>query len=548
MASSAGPLLDEDQYRREVLQLPSPESEEAQAQRLLDEARKLGLKLPEKEIAASNASGVVGYSSPVLSSGSSTDRYSTCGSGTPLREPASPTRPALDQIISSLSDVTLGSERIKPGSSRSLASLSTRPTSFCSSDGKTGLAGHGYHIDSFEPKSHRHSMLSVASADKKEKRRSGLKSAIGRLHFRKKRTSSSSAVPPEAPGFYIPGDHGLENVFLEPKAEAHGAAHGDTPDRASIEQPPSRLEIHEAPLPSKEELRRTLDDPEMSELHERHQLERNRHLAFTGAALSNLRRRHQTAISEQQSENQRREQWKHEKNTSSILQMEERQLAVEIEQQREFDRAKINSRTRIKHMEGYLRNASPPSSPSPSRAALATRPESDGFSMSYSEPESTPPPRVLTRQHKEQLEQQYHHHEMMDQLHDARIKVLRDRQEVKLQEAMARMERELDDMCDRHAKEMATLRSEHEREEMELIRALDLKRIAMCQRWHLEEAVLRRNLEVRHGQSYGPLPVVSFEDYTYTPETDTPNTETHLAVPREAPLERSGTTDTVNPN
>ncbi|KAJ5124151.1 uncharacterized protein N7515_007976 [Penicillium bovifimosum] len=517
---------------------PSPESEEAQAQRLIDEARKLGLKVPEKEIspplAASNASGVIGYSSPVLSSGSSTDRYSICGSGTPLRESASPTRSALDQVVSSLSDVTLASERIKPGSTRSLASLSTRPTSFCSSDGKTGLAGHGYHIDSFEPKLHRHSMLSVASADKKEKRRSSLKSAIGRLHFRKKRSSSSSFLPSEAPVTISPGDNGSVNVFVEPEAEPNGAANEDAPPCASIAHPPSRLEIPEAPLPSKEALQRTLDDPEMSELHERHQLEKNRHLAFQDVALSNLRRRHQTAISEQQSENQRREEWKREKNISSILQMEERQLAVEIEQQREFDRAKMNSRTRIKHMEGYLRNASPPPSPSPSQARLATRSEPERFSGSFSESESTPPPRVLTRQHMEQLEQQYHDHESMDQLHNARIKVLRDRQEVKLQEAMARMERELDEMCDRHVREIATLRSEHEREETDLMQALDQKKIAMCQRWQLEEAVLRRQLEVRHGQSYGPLPVVSFEDYT--PDTDTP-----VAVPTESPLDMLGT-------
>jgi hypothetical protein len=219
--------------------------------------------------------------------------------------------------------------------------------------------------------------------------------------------------------------------------------------------------------------------------------------------------------------------------------MEERQLAVEIEQQREFDRAKMNSRTRIKHMEGYLRNASPPPSPSPSPARTTTRAERS--SESFSESESTPPPRVLTRQHMEQLEQQYHNHESMDQLHDARIKVLRDRQEVKLQDATARMERELDEMCDRHVREIASLRSEHEREEMDLVQTLDQKKLAMCQRWQLEEAVLRRHLEVRHGQPYGPLPVLTFANAT--PDTDIP-----VVVPENSTPDMSGSPGTIHPN
>jgi hypothetical protein len=201
---------------------------------------------------------------------------------------------------------------------------------------------------------------------------------------------------------------------------------------------------------------------------------------------------------------------------------------VEIEQQREFDRAKMNSRTRIKHMEGYFRNASPPPSP----AGGSTRAERS--SESFSESDSTAPARVFTRQHMEQLEQQYHDHESMDQLHDSRIKVLRDRQELKLQEATARMEKELDDMCDRHTQNIAALQSEQQQEEMSLTKSLIAKKKSLRQRWYLEEAVLRRHLEVRHGQPYGPLPPVSFTNTT--PDTPT-------AVP-----ESTSTPDTIHPN
>lgn len=192
----------------------------------------------------------------------------------------------------------------------------------------------------------------------------------------------------------------------------------------------------------------------------------------------------------------------------------------------------MNSRTRIKHMEGYLRNASPPPSP----AGTSIRAERSGRSSeSFSECDSTPPARVLTRQHMEQLEQQYHSHKSMDQLHDARIKVLRDRQELKLQEATARMEKELDEMCDQNIQAIATLRGEHQREETSLMQALDTKKTTLRHRWYLEEAVLRRHLEVRHGQSYGPLPLVAF----------TPNTP--IDVVEHSPLETS-TPDTIHPS
>ncbi|EKV19013.1 hypothetical protein Pdw03_5884 [Penicillium digitatum] len=531
METKAGPIFDEAQYRTDVLHHPSPESEAAQAQHLAEEAEQLGLKLPEIEasalLAASIPSEMVDPSSPVLSSGSWTDRNSVCGSVTPSHEAPSPVPSVLDQIVSSLSDVTLASNNLKAGSTRSLASLSTRPTSFCSSEGRTGLLGHGYN-DPFEANSHRHSILSVASADKKERRRNSLKSAIGKIHFRKRRTSSAVVLPSEGCMTVSTSDKVVEHVFFEPKPESNDAAH-QGPPHATNEASLPRLEI---PRFSKEDLQRSLDDPELSEMHERHQMEMKRHLEFQDAALSTLRRRHQTAISEKQSSNQRQEDEKREKNIQAIAQIEERQLAVEIEQQREFDRAKMNSSTRIKHMEGYLRNASPPSSPA---GTLIRAERSERSSESFSESDSIPPARVFTREHMKQLEQQYHSHKSMDQLHDARIKVLRDRQELKLQEATARMEKELNEMCNRHSQDIATLQTEHEREEASLMQALDTKKTTLRHRWYLEEAVLRRHLEVRHGQSYGPLPLVAF----------TPNTP--IAVVEHSPLQTS-TPDTIHPS
>lgn len=195
-----------------------------------------------------------------------------------------------------------------------------------------------------------------------------------------------------------------------------------------------------------------------------------------------------------------------------------------MEQQRDFERAKINSRTRIKHMEGYFRNASPPPSPSPSPSKTQQSAES------ISETNGTPPTRRITQQQKEQLEQQYHAHESMDALHEARIKVLRDRQEMKLSEAIDRMERELDTLCEQNIQNVKKLQAEHRNEESSVIQALDSKKTELRHRWHLEEAILRRQLEQRNGLIYGPLPTIEFTISNSENETETENETRDSAI------------------
>ncbi|KAJ5918322.1 hypothetical protein N7454_010697 [Penicillium verhagenii] len=510
--TTSSPVLDEDKYRNEVLQIASVEAEQARAQQLSNEAHQLGLKTPETDAAplvASIAGGLSDLSSPVLSSGSSTDRNSACdGSVTPsLSVEASPTSTfPLDQVATSLSQLTFASERAKPSSTRSLASLSIRPTSFCSSESRTINAGLGLGIhDGLGIRGNRSSMFVVTPDDdnkkekEKDRRRSSLKSAIGRFHFRKKRVPSATVSPPTAQVTISKGDESVERVFIETPPELPTSNAVSIKSNSTAESLP-KVEV-EIPTFDAASLQRSLDDPELSEMTERHKMEKNRHMAFQDAALDILRRRHQTAVSEAQIENQRREDEKREKNDHDAIRIEERQLAVEMEQQRDFERAKQNSRTRIKHMEGYFRNASPPPSP-----AISADRSSDSFASGS---EGNPTRRV-TRQQLEQLEQQYHAHESMDALQDSRIKVLRERQEKRLAEAIARMEGELDDLCDQNSKQIATLQAEHRREESSLIDGLQGKQTDLRRRWDLEEAILRRKLEEKHGQVYGPLPPISF--------------------------------------
>lgn len=151
------------------------------------------------------------------------------------------------------------------------------------------------------------SLLSVASADKKEKRRSSLKNAIGRIHFRKKRPSSV-LLPPHSQVLISKGETGVEHVFLEQKKDPPTS--NNVISRPATTESLAKLEI---PLFDKASLQRSLDDPELAEMLERHRMERNRHMAFQDAALSIVRQRHQNAISERYSENERLEEEKREK-------------------------------------------------------------------------------------------------------------------------------------------------------------------------------------------------------------------------------------------
>jgi hypothetical protein len=295
--------IDENQYRAEVLCLPPGESEVSHEQSLVDEARRLGLKVPEIEVtaslAASIASGMVDVSasapSPVLSSGSSTDRNSVCERSPSSRGETYP----LDHVASSLSEFTLSSDRVKPSSTRSLASLSTRPTSYSSSeakpahDGKQAGNGNGNATPSGSPSS------------KKEKRRASLKSAINRIHPRRKRTPSAVLLPPSSQVTVAKGDGGRDKVYVEPKPE-------ETPQKneQNVENEPTKLEV---PFYDNDALQRSADIPELNRMRESQKQERNRHLAFQATALNRLRRRQQASVPDVLADNKRLEDEKREK-------------------------------------------------------------------------------------------------------------------------------------------------------------------------------------------------------------------------------------------
>ncbi|KAL4873576.1 hypothetical protein BDV12DRAFT_80887 [Aspergillus spectabilis] len=479
--------VDEDQYRREVLLVASEEQESAQQQQLAEEATQLGLKIPDVEIVASLAvsiaSGMADLSSPILSSSSSTDRNSLCE---PTRTHHSP---PLDQLASSsLSDYTISSNPARCGSARSNASLSTRPTSYSSSEGKLAQGTDGFALRPPGPRSSLLSVISSGDKKEKEKRRSSIKAAIGKINFRKRRPPSTVLLPPAAQIIVTKADGGVEKLCVESKPI-------DARRSISAEDEKEVLKL-EIPVFDDEALLRSLANTDLKIMRETQTSERNRHISFQNNHISELRRFQQMKLDEELARNRRVEDQKREKNEADALRMEERQLAVEMDQVRDFERAKANSRTRIKYMEGYLSSSSPPGSRSPSLSGS----------------DLTTPSRNFTHQQKAQLAQEYHDYDSMAQLHTSKIKVLRDRQELRLQEAIDRMDRELEAMIDKHTVGISNLQKEHQQEEATVLEDLKAKKKKLHYRWVLQEAILRKKLENEDGKPYGPLPPLSFSD------------------------------------
>jgi hypothetical protein len=303
MASTKLAGIDDDQYRRDVLLLSSGEQESAREQQLVEDAKQLGLKVPDVEIvaslAASIASGMVDLSSPILSSSSSTDRNSVCDALS-IQESA-----PLDQLGSSLSEYTLSSNPAKGGSTRSIASLSTRPTSYSSSEGKLA---QGTDTITIGPFGHRGSLLSVINGSEKkekERRRSSIKSAIGKIHFRKKRTPSTVLLPPAAQITFTKGESGVEKLYVESKPS--------TSRRSLAQDDEEEVLKLEVPVFDNEALLRSLANPELKQLREAHTMERNRHVSFQNNLVGELRRIQQTKVEETLAHNRHIEDEKREK-------------------------------------------------------------------------------------------------------------------------------------------------------------------------------------------------------------------------------------------
>lgn len=137
----------------------------------------------------------------------------------------------------------------------------------------------------------------------------------------------------------------------------------------------------------------------------------------------------------------------------------------------------------------------------------------------YCNPKSTVigmPNRVATRKDYHQLAQQYHAHSGMDNLHSARINVLREKQGKQLERIAAKQEEELDTLYSSHNTKTQALDSTCQVEEIRLQTEFYERKKRLVARWLLAEAIERQKLENETGDVHGALPALKWPDSTGT--------------------------------
>ena len=167
------------------------------------------------------------------------------------------------------------------------------------------------------------------------------------------------------------------------------------------------------------------------------------------------------------------------------MSLEHRHLSAEVDLNKALELERQGCETRLKHMQAYC------------------NPESNIEGM---------PSRVVSRKDYHQLEQQYHIRNGMDNLHKSRINVLREKQGKQLERIIAKQEAELESLSSNYRKEMADLETSYQSEEQELRREFKARGKRLISRWALTEAIERRKIENRTGESYGPLPPIPWPD------------------------------------
>ena len=169
----------------------------------------------------------------------------------------------------------------------------------------------------------------------------------------------------------------------------------------------------------------------------------------------------------------------------ALVSLEHRHLSAEVDLHKTLELERQGCETRLKHMQAYC------------------NPRSTVEGM---------PSRVVSKKDYHQLEQQYHIRNGMDNLHKARINVLREKQGKQLERISAKQEAELVALADDYRKQMIDLEASFQTEEDQLRSQFAARKKRLLSRWALTEAIERRKLENKTGETFGPLPEVHWPD------------------------------------
>ena len=177
----------------------------------------------------------------------------------------------------------------------------------------------------------------------------------------------------------------------------------------------------------------------------------------------------------------------------ALTSLEQRHLLAEVDLNQTLQLERQGCETRLRHMKAYC------------------NPRSSIIGM---------PNRNITKKDRRLLEQQHHVWNGMDNLHAARINVLREKQTKQLERVAAKQASELETMADDLKKETEESDAMIENEEIQLRSEFSERKHRLVARWTLAEAIERRRLENITEDVYGPLPPIPWADRKSIAELD----------------------------
>ncbi|EXJ64394.1 hypothetical protein A1O7_00730 [Cladophialophora yegresii CBS 114405] len=228
--------------------------------------------------------------------------------------------------------------------------------------------------------------------------------------------------------------------------------------------------------------------------------EKARFLEFQTSLVSQLRSERDALKSLKKAEHQRLLIEQTAKNERAAEDLEARQLEEEMKMEAEYDLEKRAVMLRLRHMEAYCQNPTPPATPVD---LLGGRSSTD----------SVLPERKVTERDYHNLAQQYRERDIMDTLHSSKINVLRGKQKKAVERFLEKKEKELELMEREQKKELALIDRDFTGQETDLQLALDTKRARLESRWRTQALVARTKAETATGLKHAPLAdVVAIDD------------------------------------
>jgi hypothetical protein len=179
-----------------------------------------------------------------------------------------------------------------------------------------------------------------------------------------------------------------------------------------------------------------------------------------------------------------------------VEELEARQLEEELKMQQEHEAEKKTVMTRLKHMEAYCQNPTPPPTPVDTSSG---RPSID----------LALPERKVTDRDYHNLAQQYRERDAMDTLHTSKINVLRGKQKKAVEIFINKKEKEIEKLEREQAKELAQIEKDFAAQEDRLRAAFESKRLRLESRWQTQALIERTKMERATGLKYVALPAVT---------------------------------------